>query len=195
MEETKLLSPLKLLFILQSVTFSISAFGSENVESIASWVNQSQCQKDQYLDDANQLKDNSDIQVKKLFAEAANDKNKTCSGVTVPSLNNDQNNEDKSILIFVSLSMPKESLKNLYKDAELKKIPLIIRGLKNNSFKETAEAIKALEISVQIDPNLFEKYEIKTVPTFVATNKHEPLQINGNVSLSYAERKFGEANE
>lgn len=205
MEKAQLLFIINPLFLLILIVFTIPAFASEDVESVSAWINQNQCQQNQYVEDAEQLNNNAHIQVKNLFTELESNKNLTCSGVTTQALktqvlNNDwhiddHSNDKNSVFIFVSLSMPIESLKSLYKEAYSKGIPLIIRGLKNNSFKDTAEAIKALEISVQIDPNLFEKYEIKTVPTFIANHHNEVLQIKGNVSLSYAEKKFGETYE
>lgn len=171
MEETQLLPLIITLFL-----FVTTSIASETSDSVTEWVNQSQSQKDFYLNDAQQLKENAESQIHQCFAAGAHD--------------TERHKSKKSILIFVSLSMPKESLKNLYKEAEEQNLPLIIRGLKNNSFKETAEAIRELEISVQIDPNLFEEHEIKMVPTFVMLRKNEPLKIKGNISLSYALKKL-----
>lgn len=192
MEETKLL-PLIIAFLTISASISTPVIASENLESVTTWLNKNQCQKDHYLEDAIQLNENAESHIRNLFAEFDVNKNKTCSGTVNQEFDNDRIKSNKSILIFVSLSMPKESLQKLYKEAELLGLPLIIRGLKNNSFKETAEAIKNLGISVQIDPNLFEEHQVKVVPSFVATNKEETYQIKGNVSLSYAQKKFEEA--
>ena len=171
MEETQLLPLIITLFL-----FATTSMASENSDSVSEWINQSQCQKDFYLDDAQKLKEKSESQIHKFFTEGTHDA--------------ESKKGNKPILIFVSLSMPKESLKSLYKEAEKQNLPLIIRGLKNNSFQETAEAIRNLEISVQIDPNLFEEHEIKMVPTFVMLRKNEPLKIKGNISLSYALKKL-----
>lgn len=181
------------LFLLITASIATPVFASENIESVTTWINSSQCQKEQYLEDANQLNEKGKTHVRSMFAEIDDNKSKTCSGVTNQESNSDYIKNDKSILIFVSLSMPKESLQKLYGEAESLGVPLIIRGLKNNSFKETAEVLKNLSISVQIDPNLFEEHNINIVPTFVAISKNETLQIKGNISLSYAQRKFEEA--
>lgn len=96
--------------------------------------------------------------------------------------------------IFVSLSMPEASLKSLYFEAEKEGAVLVLRGLKDNSFKKTAEFIQSLGIGVQIDPTLFEKYAIESVPTFVKMNSTEDEQdrISGNISLRYALQRFKE---
>jgi conjugal transfer pilus assembly protein TrbC len=76
--------------------------------------------------------------------------------------------ETPHVLVFVSFSMPKESLKTWIRDANIIHAPVVIRGLVNNSFKETIAAVNALTkegaSGVQIDPTLFERYEIKQVP-------------------------------
>jgi conjugal transfer pilus assembly protein TrbC len=95
-------------------------------------------------------------------------------------------------LIFVSLSMPEASLKALYQEAEQQGAVLVLRGLKDNSFKRSAEALKILGIGVQIDPTLFEKYAIQSVPTFVRTRGSEYDSISGNISLVYALQRFKE---
>lgn len=97
-------------------------------------------------------------------------------------------------LIFVSLSMPEATLKSLYIDAQAHGAALVLRGLKNHSFKQTTEALKQLGITVQIDPLLFKKYQIKAVPTFVWVVGPQTHTLSGNVSLAYALSQFKEAS-
>ncbi len=189
MEETKLLFAL-VLFI--TAFIASPTFASENELEVKEWLDKNQCQMNAYLDEAEGLKKSAESQVQNFIAEASKEQSMTCSKVEARDLQEDKNKSDKPILVFVSLSMPKESLKSLYKEAEQNHLALIIRGLKNNSFKETTAALYDLGISVQIDPNLFEEYEIKEVPTFVEVKGTEPLKIKGNVSLSYAMKKFEE---
>lgn len=96
-------------------------------------------------------------------------------------------------LIFISFSMPKASLKALYQAATKSGGVLLLRGLKNNSFKKTAEYLKQLEISVDIDPEAFKEYHITKVPTFVLVKNKEYHSILGNISFSYAKDKLLEA--
>ncbi len=98
-----------------------------------------------------------------------------------------------TVLVFASFSIPETTLKQLAHD--LKKVggALVIRGLINNSFKDTSLYLQKLEIGVLLDPTLFEKFNIVAVPTFIIvegdlkseqTPKHDRLR--GNVSLQFA---------
>ncbi|MGI9215326.1 MAG: type-F conjugative transfer system pilin assembly protein TrbC [Gammaproteobacteria bacterium] len=93
---------------------------------------------------------------------------------------------EKKYLIFVSFSMPKSSLKSLYSDSKLNNGVLLIRGLKNGSFKETAAYLKSLGIGVEINPQAFKQYKIDKVPTILLLENEQFKSISGNVSLSYA---------
>jgi len=111
----------------------------------------------------------------------------------VPILKNTEN-QAQPLLIFVSLSMPKTTLKALYEEAQTHRAVLVLRGLKDNSFKKTTENLQQLGIALQIDPLLFKKYQIKTVPTFVWVTETETHTLVGNVSLGYALSQFKEAS-
>jgi type-F conjugative transfer system pilin assembly protein TrbC len=131
-----------------------------------------------------------------------------CDGVkNSRSQNKDDQNSEKSssdkILIFVSLSMPKESLKQLVKEAILHNAVLILRGLKNNSFKETVEFIGSIgeekygnssqgfEGGIEINPILFDTHNITHVPVFMHVKKdQEQSRLSGNVSLGFASQKL-----
>ena len=93
---------------------------------------------------------------------------------------------EKKYLIFVSFSMPKSSLKSLYSDSKLNNGVLLIRGLKNGSFKETAAYLNSLGIGVEIAPQAFKQYKIDKVPTVLLLENQQFKSISGNVSLSYA---------
>lgn len=97
-----------------------------------------------------------------------------------------------TVLVFVSFSMPETAIKQLAHD--LKKLggALVIRGLINNSFRDTSLYLQKLGEGVLLDPTLFEKFNITSVPTFIIvegdlkseqTPKHDRLQ--GNVSLRF----------
>lgn len=166
----------------------LSTYASQDVNTVISWVDKNPEQMEAYLTEAREFKEGLDATVLKFMKEV-DTKVQGCQN-KVPF--QEKESHRNHLLIFVSLSMPKKSLKNLYREAEQQSLPLILRGLKNNSFKETIDALKELEIAVQIDPNLFEEYQVKTVPTFIAIHQKEPLQIQGNVSLSYAQKKLEE---
>jgi len=102
------------------------------------------------------------------------------------------------LYIAVSLSMPQELLVSLHNQARERGGKLIMRGLKNNSFKETISAIKELSesgIVVDINPKIFRSYEIKQVPTFVLIRDDKSDIMSGNVSLGYALEEFRNKGE
>jgi type-F conjugative transfer system pilin assembly protein TrbC len=76
-----------------------------------------------------------------------------------------------NVLIFISFSMPIESLKAWSEQAQKIHAPLIIRGLLNDSFVETQKVVKQMTIhshgGVIIDPRLFQTYHITQVPAVV----------------------------
>lgn len=110
----------------------------------------------------------------------------------VQKLSVSENEITPTVLVFASFSMPEAALKQLAID--LKKIngALVIRGLINNSFKETSLYLQKLGEGVLLDPTLFDKFNITSVPTFIIvegdlkseqTPKHDRLR--GNVSLRF----------
>lgn len=94
--------------------------------------------------------------------------------------------KDKDIVIFVSSSIPQESLKALFIQAQSKGAKLVFRGLIGNSFQKTKAFFETTGINAEIDPTLFEEYQISHVPAFVLREgeKHDILQ--GNISLEEA---------
>jgi conjugal transfer pilus assembly protein TrbC len=95
------------------------------------------------------------------------------------------------LLVFVSFSMPEASLKSLAQAAEQHNAVLITRGLYEDSFVKTANKLKDLGIGVDINPELFETYQIDAVPTFVCVKSGRPLwRLKGNVTLGFVTKKF-----
>lgn len=90
--------------------------------------------------------------------------------------NNAQNPEvatSGDVLIFVSFSMPENSLKQWFVQAQHVQAPLIVRGLVNGSLKQTQKKMQALWAgngSVVLEPRLFTDYGIKHVPAVVVRN-------------------------
>ncbi len=79
-----------------------------------------------------------------------------------------------SVYIFVSFSMPKESLQQWSAQAQKIHAPLIIQGLVDNSFTKTQQAVAALshegQGGVVVDPRLFRQYHIVQAPTVVVVH-------------------------
>lgn len=117
-------------------------------------------------------------------------------------------NEAINFYIFVSFSLSETLLKQLLILSKNYKAVLVLRGLKNNSFKQSIEYITSLNPDENegfiIDPELFNKYHIQKVPTYVlARNKICPNsscipsydKLTGNVSPKYALEKFSQQGD
>lgn len=107
----------------------------------------------------------------------------------------------QGLYIFVSFSMPKTLLNQYDKIARHLGAKLVIRGLKNNSFKETIAYIKEINAQgtvIEINPQMFKEFEINLVPAFVMTDGDKDSnkaslkfdKLIGNVSIVYAIEKF-----
>jgi len=112
--------------------------------------------------------------------------------------------EGQGIFIFVSLSMPLESLTRAARDAQRAGAVLIMRGLPygfgGGNWKRSMEALKPmtdLGAAVQLHPALFTQYAVTSVPTVIvaagspACPVDAPCAITygrvlGDVSLAYA---------
>lgn len=68
--------------------------------------------------------------------------------------------------------------------------------MKNNSLRETIEYLSSIlkkeHEGIQIDPNLFRQYVVKSVPTFVLANQDKFDCIRGNVTARFALSKMKE---
>jgi len=117
---------------------------------------------------------------------------KTCSyqqDLKTEQIKSDQN----QYLIFISLSMPPESIKSLYLESLNQNATLVMRGLVEGSFKDSAAKLQALKVVAQINPKLFKEYQIERVPTILAIAGNIHHQIAGNISFGYAKTKLLEA--
>lgn len=79
---------------------------------------------------------------------------------------------DSELLIFVSFSMPQESLKLWAEQASRLGCPLLLRGFVDNDLTKTTAKTHALfgekaNIEISIDPEKFQKFNIDVVPAVV----------------------------
>lgn len=81
-----------------------------------------------------------------------------------------QNRErDENILIFVSLSMPETELKSLLLEAQRANAAIVLRGVFGD-WTKTLKKVKDIageNGGILIDPNLFRRFQIQSVPSFV----------------------------
>ena len=101
-----------------------------------------------------------------------------------------ESEQSSSRMVFVSFSMPKESLKSIIREAKARHVPVVIRGLVNNSFKQTLASMKELMGEniggIQLDPMLFREFKVTAVPAFVSKYQNGYDIIYGNVHIDYA---------
>lgn len=127
----------------------------------------------------------------------------TCNTLSLPTISkkgeisNAVNSQNlHKLLVFISCSMPQESIAELLKHAHEHQAILVMQGLKDNSFKKTAEFFKEfgdLPNGIEINPELFSKYDIKAVPVFVLLkDDQEVTRLSGNVTLDFADLKLKE---
>jgi len=92
--------------------------------------------------------------------------------------------------VFVSLSMPSASLKTLLIDSKQWGASVVLRGLKNNSVKETLSALQGFiqetGMGFIVNPELFDKYQIAHVPSFVLVTNTKFDKVSGNIRLDTA---------
>lgn len=88
------------------------------------------------------------------------------------------------LLVFVSRSVPADSIKELWNQAQRVGAKLLFRGLVGGSFKETQNYIQELGIVADIDPVKFDEFGISQVPAFILSQGGKHDKMVGNVSLS-----------
>ncbi|NGX52238.1 MAG: hypothetical protein KR126chlam5_00534 [Candidatus Anoxychlamydiales bacterium] len=96
-----------------------------------------------------------------------------------------------AVYIFISFSVPENTWLELDRTTSPINKIFVVRGIPNNSFEAFEKQIAALKdtgfsSSVEINPELFHKYEIKNVPSFVVTDGGSFKKVSGNISLQTA---------
>ena len=130
-------------------------------------------------------------------------------GVLAEMVGEERPYQSSPIIVFVSFSMPDASLKQWMRQAELIHAPVVVRGLVNNSFKETIKKMATFTRDnhggVQLDPTLFKRFQINQVPAVVVWKDAGCLPsqscienydvIYGDVELSYALKKVADQHD
>lgn len=104
------------------------------------------------------------------------------------------------ILVFVSFSMPKASLCQWLQDAARVGAPVMIRGLMQQSFGKTLNALNQLDCphpqGVVMNPNAFETYHIDSVPAVVLREGDGSFaQVRGDGTLVSALIQLSESRD
>lgn len=105
--------------------------------------------------------------------------------------------EKPSLYVFTSFSVPEPVWLQLSHEVRHLGGVFVLKGLPKNSFKGLSKRClrlkkRGLEAAVQINPDLFEKYQIDKVPAFVVSEENSFDKIAGSVSLEFALQKMSE---
>ncbi|CNU00168.1 type-F conjugative transfer system pilin assembly protein TrbC [Salmonella enterica subsp. enterica serovar Panama] len=107
---------------------------------------------------------------------------------------------EQGAVYFISFSIPEEGLKRMLGETRRYGIPATLRGMRDNDLKATADAVLSLvkdgaTDGVQIDPTLFTKYDIRSVPTLVVYCPQGYDVIRGNLRVKQALEKVVTAGD
>ena len=88
--------------------------------------------------------------------------------------------------VFVSFSMPEKLLQQILEESALRHTPVYIRGLYHDSMHETAQKLMRLgsqNFNLNIDPDAFERFDIRQVPALVIDDGKFFDVIYGNLTI------------
>jgi conjugal transfer pilus assembly protein TraW len=176
--------------------------GAENMSKPA-WLNDAP--SEETIKAAEKLMERSEI-IKQTISKGGNAKEAVAAFKAAPrsakleaqrpvvKVEEDINGELARSYIFVSQSMPRGELKAAIEESTDTGAVLIFRGIKpgqaiDHIMKFVAEVLKEnteLKPSVVIDPSLFTKYNISSVPTVVVHLNGKMLKATGTLSIDYA---------
>ena len=109
------------------------------------------------------------------------------------------NTYSSQVLIFLSFSMPDVAIKQWLLQAEKIHAPVLIKGLINNSIKDTVGKINEFvnensKAGIYIDPVRFKQFNIIKVPAVVLTEKIDPLCVGDSCTQSPFVVVYGNAS-
>ncbi|KKM65756.1 hypothetical protein LCGC14_1488070 [marine sediment metagenome] len=104
------------------------------------------------------------------------------------SFEKNSGDNQSAVYIFISFSVPENTWLELDRTTSPINKIFVVRGIPNNSFEVFGKKIAALKDKgfssfLEINPELFHKYEIINVPSFVVTNGGNFNKVSGNISL------------
>ncbi|EBR8158308.1 type-F conjugative transfer system pilin assembly protein TrbC [Salmonella enterica subsp. enterica serovar Newport] len=107
---------------------------------------------------------------------------------------------EQGAVYFISFSIPEAGLKRMLGETRRYGIPATLRGMRDNDLKATADAVLSLvkdgvTDGVQIDPTLFTKYDIRSVPALVVYCSQGYDVIRGNLRVKQALEKVAGAGD
>lgn len=105
-----------------------------------------------------------------------------------------------AIQYFVSFSIPRSGLAIMLNNAAQFAVPVNIRGMINNDFRQTANTIFEMtkgsnKGGVQINPKAFRQYGVTAVPALVVTCGNKFDRVSGDIRIDGLLRKVAEGGE
>jgi len=95
--------------------------------------------------------------------------------------NSEAGKDVPELMVFVSFSLPKETLQRIVTQAEKSGAVLVLRGLKGNSLarmgEEIAELVGARNVTAIIHPPAFKQFKVRQVPALVLARSGQASQI------------------
>ncbi|MBL8373422.1 type-F conjugative transfer system pilin assembly protein TrbC [Accumulibacter sp.] len=95
---------------------------------------------------------------------------------------NSANPDVPELMVFVSFSLPRETLQRIVHQSERSGAVLILRGLKGHSLTQTSEEIARLvgerNVTVLIHPPAFQQFQVRQVPSLVLARSGSAAKID-----------------
>jgi type-F conjugative transfer system pilin assembly protein TrbC len=152
----------------------------------------SQIDLENFMKDISQPLSREDLKEVQAFLQKGPDCGNCTSAVEFTS---DFPSEPATLHVFVSLSLGEEVLKKLYGQVSQVRGRLILRGLVEDSWTKTQEALGKLKIGLDIDPPAFEEFSVTQVPTFILVEGERVDHIAGVHSVHAVLEHFADRGE
>ena len=95
---------------------------------------------------------------------------------------NSANADVPELMVFVSFSLPRETLQRIVRQSERSGAVLVLRGLKGHSLTQTGEEIARLvgerNVTVLIHPPAFQQFQVRQVPSLVLARSGSAAKID-----------------
>ena len=105
-------------------------------------------------------------------------------------VSNSYSQDQYNYYVFISSNIPKQSLIQILEQSKKINAEVVLRGFINDSHKVTTQSFQDLinmtQYGVIVDPELFTKYQITKVPTFVIAKGNNYDKVAGNISWQEA---------
>lgn len=105
-------------------------------------------------------------------------------------VSNSHSQDEYNYYVFISSNIPKQSLMQILEQSKKINAEVVLRGFINDSHKVTTQSFQGLinmaQYGIVVDPELFTKYEITKVPTFVIAKGDKYDKLSGNISWQEA---------